>query len=54
MLDGTYCMNRRDDKIFLCVFDFPHRPGKGIFDKARDAIVRSLSSLSPMTNCVCE
>jgi hypothetical protein len=47
-------MNRRDDKTFLCVFDFPDQPEKGIFDKARDAFIRSLGSLSPRTNRVCE
>lgn len=54
MFNGTYYMSRRDDKTFLCVFDFPHQPGKGIFDKAKDAIVRSLSSPSPRTNRVRE
>jgi hypothetical protein len=34
-------MNRRDDKTFLCVFDFPDQPEKGIFDKAK-MLVRSL------------
>lgn len=47
-------MNRRDDKTFLCVFDFPDQLEKGIFDKARDAIIRSLGSLSLRTNRVCE
>jgi len=47
-------MNRRDDEIFLCVFDFPDQPRKDSFDKARDAVVRSLSSLCPRTNRVCE
>jgi hypothetical protein len=46
MCDGTYYMNHPDDKTFLCVFDFPDQPGKGIFDKARDKIMGSLSSPS--------
>ena len=36
----TYCMNLRDDKTFLCVFDFPDQPEKGISDKARDAMIK--------------
>lgn len=54
MFDDTYCMNRRGDKNFLCVLDFLDQPGKDIFDKTRDAIVGSISSLSARTNRVCE
>ena len=35
-------MSRRDDKTFLCVFDFRDQPEKDTPDKARDAIVISL------------
>lgn len=47
-------MNRRDDKTFLCEFDFGDRAAKGISDKARDGDVRSLGSGRGRTNGVCE
>ena len=47
-------MNRRDDKTFLCVFDYPDQAETDISDKAGDGDVRSLGRLSARTNRVCE